>query len=144
MKKTIYFFTTVTLCSLCIFSYPQILSAQDNTSEKTEVTFMVSGTGDYAKTQKEKLEQQLLPYFPDIEITVEAYPEEQYYTLLNTKLSMGKVQIFLIFSQILPDLMQYKSLPRQDILNRSMIWNLFKKLLLKIKNLSAAMDMYIP
>ena len=39
---------------------------------------MVSGTGDYAKTQKEKLEQQLLPYFPDIEITVEAYPEEQY------------------------------------------------------------------
>ena len=56
--------------------YPQILSAQDNTSEKTEVTFMVSGTGDYAKTQKEKLEQQLLPYFPDIEITVEAYPEE--------------------------------------------------------------------
>lgn len=90
MKKTIYFFTTVTLCSLCIFSYPQILSAQDNTSEKTEVTFMVSGTGDYAKTQKEKLEQQLLPYFPDIEITVEAYPEEQYYTLLNTKLSMGE------------------------------------------------------
>ena len=51
---------------------------------------MVSGTGDYAKTQKEKLEQQLLPYFPDIEITVEAYPEEQYYTLLNTKLSMGE------------------------------------------------------
>ena len=40
---------------------------------------MFSGTGDYAKTQKEKLEQQLLPYFPDIEITVEAYPEEQYY-----------------------------------------------------------------
>ena len=144
MKKTIYFFTTVTLCSLCIFSYPQILSAQDNTSEKTEVTFMVSGTGDYAKTQKEKLEQQLLPYFPDIEITVEAYPEEQYYTLLNTKLSMGEGPDFLIFSQILPDLMQYKSLPRQDILNRSMIWNLFKKLLLKIKNLSAAMDMYIP
>lgn len=63
MKKTIYFFTTVTLCSLCIFSYPQILSAQDNTSEKTEVTFMVSGTGDYAKRKKKNLNSNYFPTF---------------------------------------------------------------------------------
>ena len=51
---------------------------------------MVSGTGNYAQTQKQSLEEQLLDDFPDIEIAVEAYPEEQYYSILNTRLSMGE------------------------------------------------------
>lgn len=51
---------------------------------------MESGTGNYADVRKQSLEAQLLDDFPDIEIIVEAYPEEQYYSILNTRLSMGE------------------------------------------------------
>ena len=68
-----------------------ISAASDkNNNEKTQVTFMVSGTGNYAEIRKQSLEAQLLEDFPDIEIVVEAYPEEQYYSILSTKLSMGE------------------------------------------------------
>lgn len=68
---------------------------EETSSEKTEITFMCSGTGNYAQLRKETLEAELLEDFPDIEITVEAYPEEQYYSILNTKLSMGEGPDFL-------------------------------------------------
>ena len=70
-------------------------SAEETSSEKTEITFMCSGTGNYAQLRKETLEAELLEDFPNIEITVEAYPEEQYYSILNTKLSMGEGPDFL-------------------------------------------------
>lgn len=53
------------------------------------ISFMITGTGDSAAQYKKSLEEQLLADFPNLEITVEAYPDEQYYSTLNTKLSMG-------------------------------------------------------
>lgn len=74
-----------------LFGTAQTASAADkNTKEKTKITFMASGTGNYADVRKQSLEAQLLEDFPDIEIVVEAYPEEQYYSILSTKLSMGE------------------------------------------------------
>lgn len=70
-------------------------NTEETASEKTRITFMCSGTGNYAQLRKETLEAELLEDFPDIEIEVEAYPEEQYYTILNTKLSMGEGPDFL-------------------------------------------------
>lgn len=61
----------------------------EESEEKIKITFMSSGTGNYAKERKKDLEEKLLEEFPDIEICVEAYPDEQYYNRLNTRLSMG-------------------------------------------------------
>lgn len=93
MKKlSVLFQTAAITASLLLSPLSSVLAATpaDTVSqEKTEITFMVSGTGDYAQRYKESLEEKLLDDFPDIEITVEAYPDEQYYSTLNTKLSMG-------------------------------------------------------
>lgn len=85
---------TVILCNLFQSS---VLCSASTSEEKTEIYFMSNGTGDYAKEYKKELELQLLEEFPNIEIKAEAYPEEQYYDILNTKLSMGEgPDIFLI------------------------------------------------
>lgn len=65
------------------------MGAQQDTSDKIPITFMTTGTGNYAEERKKTLEEELLDDFPNIEIKVEAYPDEQYYSILNTKLSMG-------------------------------------------------------
>lgn len=97
MKHSVPLFLSVMLTGTLFFGTSSVLvqagtsgSEDTKTSEKTRITFMVSGTGNYAQTQKQSLEEQLLDDFPDIEIAVEAYPEEQYYSILNTRLSMGE------------------------------------------------------
>ncbi len=57
--------------------------------ESIEISFMTTGTGDARETVKADLEDRLLEQFPNITITVETYPDEQYYTVLNTRLSTG-------------------------------------------------------
>lgn len=63
--------------------------AEEEAEEKITLTFMETGTGNYVQERKEELEEKLLEDFPNIEIRVEAYPDEQYYSTLNTRLSMG-------------------------------------------------------
>lgn len=75
---------------LCCVSGKTALCAEKEQKDVTEITFMVTGTGDYAQRRKEELEETLLDDFPDIEIHVEAYPDEEYYNILNTRLSMGE------------------------------------------------------
>lgn len=87
MKKTISILFVASICSL--LNAPANCKAASQQSQ-TEITFMISGTGNYAIQRKAELEELLLPAFPDLQITVEAYPEEQYYSLLNTRLSMGE------------------------------------------------------
>lgn len=65
------------------------LAAEEEASDKIQLTFMGSGTGNYAENRKKELEGVLLEDFPNIEIIMETYPEEQYYSILNTRLSMG-------------------------------------------------------
>lgn len=73
-----------------ILASADICAAQEtDASEKIPITFLENGTGNYGETRKKALEEQLLEEFPDIEIVVENYPEEQYYSILNTRLSMG-------------------------------------------------------
>lgn len=88
MKKFIIYML-ILICA-CIWGQNMSLEEILAESEKTEIVFMANGTGDYAQQYKESLEEKLLEEFPDIEIVVEAYPEEQYYDILNTKLSMGE------------------------------------------------------
>lgn len=95
MKKLSFLFQTAVV-TVSLFLCPFSCTAKDNQADtstvsegKTEITFMVSGTGDYARQFKESLEKQLQDDFPNVEFTVEAYPDEQYYSTLNTKLSMG-------------------------------------------------------
>lgn len=64
--------------------------ANERGREKIQLTFMATGTGNYGKEREEELENILLEEFPNIEIHVEAYPDEQYYSTLNTRLSMGE------------------------------------------------------
>lgn len=96
MKKITNYILSVllsgSLLSASLFYTAQTTSAASDktTKEKTKITFMASGTGNYADVRKQSLEAQLLDDFPDIEIIVEAYPEEQYYSILNTRLSMGE------------------------------------------------------
>lgn len=96
MKKITNYILSVllsgSLLSASLFYTAQTTSAASDktTKEKTKITFMESGTGNYADVRKQSLEAQLLDDFPDIEIIVEAYPEEQYYSILNTRLSMGE------------------------------------------------------
>lgn len=87
MRKT----TAVFLAAVLLLVNPVSCKAEDGKGrEKIPLTFLVSGTGDYAEKRKKDLEEALLEKFPDIEICVEAYPEEQYYSILNTRLSMGE------------------------------------------------------
>lgn len=87
MKKT----TAIFLASALLLTNPLSGSAtEEKDREKIPITFLASGTGDYAETRKKYLEEMLLEKFPYIEIYVEAYPEEQYYSVLNTRLSMGE------------------------------------------------------
>lgn len=87
MRKT----TAIFLAGALIFANTVLCEAkEEETREKIPLTFLISGTGDYGEKREKELEEILLEDFPDIEICVEAYPEEQYYSILNTRLSMGE------------------------------------------------------
>lgn len=57
--------------------------------EPIELSFLTSGTGNAAEEIREDLEAQIQEDFPNVSISVEAYPDEQFYSILNTRLSTG-------------------------------------------------------
>ena len=57
--------------------------------DPVEISFLTSGTGNAAEELKEDLEAQIQEDFPNVSISVEAYPDEQFYSILNTRLSTG-------------------------------------------------------
>lgn len=82
--------TGILLAAAVIWGSAGICMAEtEEAAEKIPITFMMTGTGDGAEVWKKELEELLLEDFPNIEINVEAYPDEQYYNTLNTRLSMG-------------------------------------------------------
>lgn len=57
--------------------------------EKTVLTYMVPGYGDDSYLGRRVVER-INEAFPDVEIQLEKYAEDQYYTVLNTRLATGK------------------------------------------------------
>lgn len=64
-------------------------SEASRVSEKKVLTYMVPGYGDDGYLGRRVVER-INETFPDIEIQLEKYAEDQYYTVLNTRLATGK------------------------------------------------------
>jgi raffinose/stachyose/melibiose transport system substrate-binding protein len=63
--------------------------AEENTEQKIRLTMITERT-DY-----ETLEEMVEEKFPNVELEVECFPEEQYYTVLKTRLATGNGADFL-------------------------------------------------
>lgn len=74
---------------VCCIKEEIVMGDKINQDDKVEITFMMTGTGNQAKTKETELQELLQEDFPNVVIRVEAYPDEQYYNILNTRLSMG-------------------------------------------------------
>ena len=63
--------------------------SEDDSATQITLTLMTNGTGDHSFI--DEIQKQ----YPDIDFKVETYPEEQYYTILKTRLATGKGPDFL-------------------------------------------------
>lgn len=83
MKKT------AALIFSLIFALSSACFSSQAAEEPIEISFLTSGTGNAAEEIKENLEARIREDFPNVTISVEAYPDEQFYSILNTRLSTG-------------------------------------------------------
>lgn len=83
MKKT------AALILSLIFALSSACFSSRAAEEPIEISFLTSGTGNAAEETKKNLEALIQEDFPNVTISVEAYPDEQFYSILNTRLSTG-------------------------------------------------------